>query len=396
MRKKQKLLGVAVLLLLALTACRKTTSVTKDDEQDFQDRIEALEISGNHVTSELIKNVSIDADITPSSLYGETCGVYEFRLASLDITTEQMIDAMNEYFGEERVHYEDSEEYLLAANPDSEELPKIICYTDKQGGSASYSRDVNELNAYSSFFWNVYNNDKEMVKTSGSEELEKKADKLRALFGDKFTFMKDTEAIYLEFSGKEDYEKLDEKLKNDYWESKSYLDFSIEEEPAFSQGKAAYAVFLYEMPGNGHIPLKVGNCSFKDMSMKGLPETSEYGQNGEVYVNCDNYIMAYFDENLELVGVNVFRQCSVEETPVKQAEMLDAGQAVEKACEILKSQSVPVKIIQVTLSYTGVIREEDGKLEDYLSPVWEVEWSCPALENVASTVRVDAVTGEVL
>lgn len=402
MKRKQAVI-VTLCAVICLTACKPTTKLEQSDEEKYTQNLNNLDIDTDHLESDLIGNITINADITPKEKYNDGLGIYEFSKNPLDITNEEAVEIMNSYFEKEELSYEDTLTYMIEETEmeELEGLYRISAVRGIDGGNLVYQSGESDADAYGTLVYHLFKSGYS-IKTEEPGALQNYSDKLIQLFGAKFTNLNQDGAEYVFIKNEEDYERIESELKKINQSPEGEVDYTYDivvnqmGKNVAKEKKPVCGVYLYETVGDSGIPIKsMARCSYKNSQIKEIPDTCWYGPGGEVFVNCDNSICAAFDEKLTLQKLDVVRYIKMEEEPLQVCNIIDAKEAIDLVCQELKQSTSKICIFSVELNYSGVIREEEDKLQDYIAPVWWI--NCFNVSSQSGIdYYIDAITGEVI
>jgi len=402
MRKKVKVLFLICGICLITAACRPTTSETEETKKTYKELIDSIDLEKDTLSLKFSDMVNVNADVTPQSKYKDGLGIYEFEKEAMSFDTRGFIDRLNQYFGREEVFYEDSLEYLIETNAKSDEWKKYKVGGDvsKDGSSLTWSSDVEEYGPFRAMVADLLANRYPIYYTE-SELMEGEIKKLTSLFSDEFRDIENGHFRYIIINGEKDYKRIEDiyrKINIGLGENETdhvfdcYVNLT---KPAREQ-KEVYGVTVCETIGTEKLPvLFMNKASYKNYDKKAIPETSRKGMADEVQTPVYNYICAIFDNLGNLQSVHMEKYVRIRDIPERVEHILDLRQVLDIIYEKVKDVKRPVNIYSIQLGYTGVVQEEGNGLEDYVYPVWEIQYYDSGPQTI-ETVYLDAVTGREL
>ena len=425
MTKKILCVLLAGAVSVSFCSCKPATVETEEKVKEYESKLEKLDISGdkqedadisgntledtdisgNTLKVQLSDTASVDAIITPSAYYQGKIGIYEFERADLGFEEEEFLEKVNEYYGRQEVGYEDTSGYQLeVTSPDQDLEPtRINCYNVESGGYARYCRDAVNSENYYYFLLRLIDEGYPVYKQIETQDegvpgnVKKLVDLINGsdagMGGELLSLTSEEEYLRMEAAYKRISDPSDDHSEEELETRLANMYETLEGD--FQNHPPAYGVQCYELVGDTHIPLKnMNGCSYINRKGKEIPATS-VEEGGEVSAFTDNYIYMYFSENDELEVLDLSRQVKVSEKPVKEVEVIDARKVIDIFYQRVKAAKHPNILYSVQLQYSGVVKEEDGKLEDYIYPVWTVKYYDSTADTLVQ-IYLDGVTGEEL
>lgn len=402
MRKTAKILLLICGVCLTASACRPTASETKEIKKTYKELIDSIDLEKDTLSLELSDMVNINASVTPKSKYEDGLGIYEFEQEALGFDTKGFISRLNQYFGKEEVFYENSAEYLRETDAKGDEWQcKVVCNTAPQGSVAAWDNDIEMSESSSNLIVHLLAN-RYPIYYRESDLMEDEIKKIVHLFGDQFQNVDQGDFRYIIIDGEEGYKriediyrKVDVGLKEDQTD-KAFEDDLYPGGLVAKERKEVYGVEFRETIGNEKIPLiSMNHASYKNPDKKSVPETSRESFGDEVWTPVDNKICGTFDSLGNLQSIYMEKYIRTREMPERVEQILDLRQVLNIIYEKVKGVKRPVNIYSIQLNYTGVVLEEGEELEDYVYPVWVINYYDSAVQGSAK-IYLDAVTGREL
>jgi hypothetical protein len=382
---------------VALVSCKPTTSITTESQSTYEELRESIDMESDVLTMQLTDMARIDASVTPESKYKEGLGIYEFTKEHLDMGLDGFIEQVNRYWGKEEVSYEDSGQYALEVTPADEDLPECrIEYIDDM--HAEFFNEPEISHDYLTFVTYLIEG-KYPILSDSSEGVFDRGKELIQMFSGQFQNMDAENSYAVSIVGEEGYRKIEDiygRIDVDDYDGRIVSTLFQMGGGIAEERKDIYGIECYEMVGNEGIPLLPQiYASYVNTEQKTVPETSRQSYGDEVWTPCDNVIRAAFDGDGNLQALYINKDIRVESTPVRVEPVINLQEVTDFIYEKVKTVKTEVVVYSIQLYYTGVVVEEDGELEDYIYPVWEIRYYD---SNSKSDVLLylNAVTGKEL
>lgn len=398
--RKNYLLGI-MLLSLCLSACSSKPTTFEEQEklesrqadegeQKEENPLENLDLSAEHIQLQLGRSLKIDAKVTPSEIYQDGLHCYNYEQTDSfkkTTTTEEMVDVINQYYGEEVITVE-----FIKEEEESKErvISGKFVLASKKEGNAGKGEDFGENFGFTLKATKEDHSAHEMMyagnnmclllsklmfcpdgDTTGLEKVEKEISRVYQSFGN---------LTYSDFGTYHTITHFNEQL---YENEKLLCQNSIEEheglDAKLSEEDREFYYVIGEQMTDDKIPVNLGFMhSYPVDDAKDVKGLIGYAaEEGRLYVEMPDPPSMVFDKDGKLQAITIMGGVEIKE-PLEKVQIKNLKEMIEQfAKEIGTNGMMETEVYSIELVYDVYLspdKDEKGVRKMYMAPCWKIQY----------------------